>query len=414
MRLLWFTNTPSLYKSYGEYNGGGWISSLEKLVRKNTDIELAIAFSHTDNVFKTSQDKTIYYPIHKPTTLISKITNFIQYSKQERKEVENYLRVIDDFKPDIIHIFGTERSFGLIAGEVNIPVIIHIQGLLEPCVNAWFPPGYSKKDFYFSNGFNPIRIYMDCWAYNINKYMAKREVRMLKSCKYFMGRTDWDKRITKLYAPNSKYFYCSEMLRDVFYTTPKRSSNKQTKIIVTTISAPLYKGADMLLKTAKLLKEETDIDFEWRVYGMRSLAKMEHQLKIQAPKCNIKLLGIASAEELANSLSEADLFFHPSYIDNSPNSVCEAQLIGLPVIACHVGGVASIVKQGENGFLVPANDPYIAVSRIEEVLKNNTLAEELGRKAKETATQRHNPDRILSDLMNIYNQLYAIHPNQTI
>ena len=42
---------------------------------------------------------------------------------------------------------------------------------------------------------------------------------------------------------------------------------------------------------------------------------------------NITLRGIVSAEELANSLSEATVYVHPSYIDNSPNSICEAQVI---------------------------------------------------------------------------------------
>lgn len=414
MKILWFTNTPSLYKSHGGYNGVGWISSLEKLITEKKNIELAIAFFYTEKFFKVAQNGVTYYPISKSNKLSDKIDRFIRYDRQEENEVKNYLRVIEDFKPDIIHIFGTEKSFGLIADRVNIPVIIHIQGLLEPYVNAWFPPGYNKKDFFFSNGLNPIRIYMSYWGYNLNKYMAEREVRIMRSCRNFMGRTDWDKRISRLYSPESQYFYCSEMLRDVFYVTQKTSSPKQKKIIVTTISAPLYKGTDMLLKTAKLLKEETGVDFEWRVYGIRSLNQTERKLKIQASQCNIKLLGIASAEELAKSLSEADLFFHPSYIDNSPNSVCEAQLIGLPVIACNVGGVSSLVEHGKNGFLVSANDPYIAASRIGEILKDKTLANELGRKAKEIATQRHNPERIFNDLMNIYKQLHATHPDQTI
>lgn len=44
MRVLWFTNTPSRYASFGGYNGGGWIYSLEEEMSKREDIDLGIAF----------------------------------------------------------------------------------------------------------------------------------------------------------------------------------------------------------------------------------------------------------------------------------------------------------------------------------------------------------------------------------
>ena len=104
-------------------------------------------------------------------------------------------------------------------------------------------------------------------------------------------------------------------------------------------------------------------------------------------------------------LCNATCFVHPSYIDNSPNSVCEAQILGLPVLATHVGGISSIVKDGETGILFPANDPYTLASKIKEVTQSPALAVRLGKVAREQALKRHDPMMIRMTLMNIYKQI---------
>jgi hypothetical protein len=64
MKVLWFTNTCSLYDdNNNSYNGGGWIESLEKIIGVNPEIELGISFFHQDKCFKKQIGKTTYYPI---------------------------------------------------------------------------------------------------------------------------------------------------------------------------------------------------------------------------------------------------------------------------------------------------------------------------------------------------------------
>ena len=69
----------------------------------------------------------------------------------------------------------------------------------------------------------------------------------------------------------------------------------------------------------------------------------EKELNLNHKKLGIKCIGFKNEQELKNLISTSDLFIHPSYIDNSPNSICEAQILGLPVIACNVGGISSII-----------------------------------------------------------------------
>ena len=156
MRILWYTNTPCLYKQTNAYNGGGWLSSLQALLMKREDVELGIAFSLDGEEDKVVEDKVTYYPLSMPKhSLVDKVKSFICSAdtlvENERKRYPLYEKVLrrplEDFKPDVIMVFGSEMPFGLVAGITDIPVVLHIQGILNPYLNAYLPPFVSWNEY---------------------------------------------------------------------------------------------------------------------------------------------------------------------------------------------------------------------------------------------------------------------------
>ena len=407
MRILWFTNTPSCYNNdKNGYNGGGWISSLEKEIKKKKDIELAICFLYPHNRTKEKIENTTYYPIKETSKVYYKLFGTISSiaRNKDNKDVNQYLKVIEDFKPDIINIFGSENNFGLISKYVDIPIILHIQGILTPSFTAYYPPGFS---FYntLSNKISPIEIYKKYREQCKWKYRVKREQNIFKNIKFFMGRTEWDKRLTEIYAPHSKYYHCNEILRDEFYKKPNGINRNRELIITTTISSPYYKGFDTILQAAYILKNQLKQDFTWHVFGINDIKIYEKKLGIIAKECNIKINGITNSENLYRMLSISSVFVHPSYIDNSPNSVCEAQILGCPVIATNVGGISSLIKNNETGYLIPANDPYQMAYLIREIYQNEEHAKFISLNGQMTAKNRHNKEEIINTIINIYNDI---------
>jgi len=63
-------------------------------------------------------------------------------------------------------------------------------------------------------------------------------------------------------------------------------------------------------------------------------------------------LGSLEVNEMVEAMKISRFMVHPSYIDNSPNSICEAQILGLPVVATNVGGVESLIENGKTGLLI--------------------------------------------------------------
>jgi glycosyltransferase involved in cell wall biosynthesis len=71
----------------------------------------------------------------------------------------------------------------------------------------------------------------------------------------------------------------------------------------------------------------------------------------------VRFLGSVPRERVLRLFRAADASVLPSAWENLPHTVVESLAVGCPVIATAVGGVPEVVKDGENGLLVPPNDP---------------------------------------------------------
>ena len=86
-------------------------------------------------------------------------------------------------------------------------------------------------------------------------------------------------------------------------------------------------------------------------------------------------------------------------------AVGEAQASGLPIVATKVGGNPEIVQNGENGFLVPPNEPGKMADAIEALAVDANLRVKLGEGAKRFADKSLSPQRIVSDYKTVYEDL---------
>lgn len=107
---------------------------------------------------------------------------------------------------------------------------------------------------------------------------------------------------------------------------------------------------------------------------------MSRLTDIKLNEVNVSVRGVIDAKQLVDVVMSADVFVHPSYIENSPNTVCEAQVLGIPVIATNVGGVSSLITDMEDAILVPSHDIYMIAAKLKLLLENVELSMSLGEK----------------------------------
>lgn len=406
MRVLWFSVTPSLYD---EKKYGGWIASLERIVRQyGKEIELGIAFEYNESEVKVTRNGVTYYPMNVSNTIKDRLIEKVDFEYKWNRVREKMLEVIENFKPDVIQCFGSEWLYGLIVEYTDIPVVIHMQGFSN-IYNESSELVYSDWEYIRCNHYNPKVAFTTLTNRRKNEESLEKERRLMKNNKFFMGRTSWDREIVENYSPKSKYFYCSEALRPEIYGAPKwNPESSDIMRLVTITQAGTLKGNEIILRTARILKEQFGFAFKWSVAGNTEAFKVaEKKTGIKHDNYNISLLGMIDAVTVANTLEKSDAYIHPAIIDNSPNSLCEAQVVGCPVIAANVGGIASLVENGKTGLLYPYNEPHMLAFEIMKLRSESGIAREMSKNEIKVATERHDPETIYEHLLETYNFIVA-------
>ena len=420
LRILWFCNTPSRYGATSDkYNGGGWVSSLEEEIA--SEVNLGVVFMAKESPLDPvnvhgrcswSADRrngVSYYPVVNGNDVSrwDRVKTLLMGERRQEEELLACFRdIVFSFKPDVIHVFGSEHLFGLISIHTDVPVVLHIQGILGEYQKVFLPPGVSPLRW-LTTPFSPSLFFQR--LYTLSKWDARvqREKVILGSVENYLGRTQWDHDCVLRYNPSMRYFHGGEILRPPFYSSEPHSSDPDELTIVSTISEPPYKGMDVLLLAGYLLRER-GVKFRWRVFGNITPSFFERISNVSLERSGLTLEGVADAETLCAALRSCTLYVHPSYIDNSPNSVCEAQILGVPVIASNVGGIPSLVNDGVNGLLFPSGDAASLVELIVSLYGAPDFRHSLGEEARRTALSRHDKDRIVKELLSTYAALKEV------
>lgn len=380
------------------------------------DIKLNITTRYNGKfVSILNEQQTTYFLVPDKRNLLQKRIDILLNREPLEHYLKEYLKVIEQVRPDIIHVFGTELDYGLICGFTDIPVVIHIQGILHPyCYQlgkihiSLVRKLFSQKIVDYIKGTtigNSMRIF---------KRRVGVEEKIFNVCRYFIGRTNWDKNITSLLAPRANYYHCEEVLRQGFFNAEWYGNKSKILSIVSTISNPFYKGHETIMATCLLLKK-VGVNFVWHIIGLDEKTKafnVFYKKHMSILLGNIQLHGMLAPSKIIEVLQHSNVYVHPSHIENSSNALCEAMAIGMPVIALHVGGNASIVNHGEDGLLVSDNDPYSLAAAIKDLVKDTDKSQRMATNARIRASMRHDPKRIVARLKEIYINVIERHENK--
>jgi glycosyltransferase involved in cell wall biosynthesis len=105
-----------------------------------------------------------------------------------------------------------------------------------------------------------------------------------------------------------------------------------------------------------------------------TLERRAHELGLNG---RVRFLGGGGRDDVLRLFRAADAAVLPSAWENFPHTVVEALAVGTPVVATAVGGVPEVVRDGENGLLVPPGDPEALAAAIRRLLGENALRERL-------------------------------------
>ena len=171
--------------------------------------------------------------------------------------------------------------------------------------------------------------------------------------------------------------------KNKFKSREKLGLSQTSKILLSVGRLEPIKGYDVLINALSFLNISDDFDVRLLIIGGDSKSQNElerlNSLKLKHGLSNqVNFLGAIDHDELPIYFSAADVFLMPSAYETFGIAALEASACNLPVIAPQVGGLKSVVKHGQTGFLSVNKSPESLTHYLEILLKNKPLRELFG------------------------------------
>jgi len=114
---------------------------------------------------------------------------------------------------------------------------------------------------------------------------------------------------------------------------------------------------------------------------------------------HIEYLG--STNDVRPYINNCSVFVLPSYHEGMPRTVLEAMAVGRPILTTNVPGCKETVVDGENGFLVPAENVEALVDCMERFILNPNLIKTMGRRSREIAEEKYDVHKVNQSILEI-------------
>lgn len=335
-----------------------------------------------------------------------------------------FFQELEQFQPDVIHIWGSEYSHTLAmvnaakkAGMLE-RTVISIQGLCCMYARHYYEgvPEKIARSYTFRD---LIRRNNILGQQKVFALRGKLETEALQKVHHVMGRTDWDRACVDNINPQAQYHFCNETLRQPFYQDAWSYEGCQKHRIFASSCAYPIKGFHYLLEAfAQVLKRYPDATLAVPGKDFRDISTLNKRLRENSYdrylrelvrqyhlEDKVEILGSLSAQQMKEQYLMANVFVLPSTAENSPNSLGEAMLLGVPCVASDVGGVSTMLSHREEGLVYQSTAPYMLAHYIDRIFSMEEDAAALGQAAAAHARRTHDPEKNLEDLLEIYRGL---------
>ena len=335
----------------------------------------------------------------------------------------NFIKKIEaEIHPDLIHIWGTEGSWGMLAARkiLKTPVILDMQGILYAIAKVYYG-GLTFKELLQCIGLKeillPIRfLYFSKRAFD-KKGVQERYV--IQNIPFISVQSEWVRTHVEFENPTCKTFETGIILRNEFYDVPPWTiKENQNPIIFTSSSGSVpYKGLHVLFRAIAVLKKKFPT-IQLRIAG--SIQKSRYRyirdgysawLLKEAERLDILnsivWLGALNADEIIDQLHSSSMVVIPSYIETYCLALAEAMIVGVPTVVSYAGAMPELAQHNESSLFFPVGDYMSCSAQIEKLLNNMVLAEKLSIQARIEGLKRNNTDKVVKRQLEIYTKVIA-------
>jgi glycosyltransferase involved in cell wall biosynthesis len=400
-----------LAHKFFKYTGGADVFFLEvgRVLEEN---------GHEVAYFSTIDDDTLpskfnkYFPVapdFKSSNPLKKVQALFQIP-YNFKAKSNFLSLIEDFKPDLIHAFGivTHLSPSIFdaAKRKNIPIVwslndykhicpnyklFHHGKLCEDCKGGKFYMCVVNKCSHDSVAYSVasalesyVHSTLNIYKKNVDLFLFASDFMAYKT-EEFWGRETfkWDKLLNPFKIPN---------------ISPNQEVGNFGLYFGRLIDE---KGVDILIEALKYTPE-----LPFKIIGdgpdLEKLKVMAAELNLT----NVEFTGPLWGDKLNDLLYACRFVVVPSiWHENFPYVILQAFAAGKPVIGSNRGGITEMVSHNQRGYIYEALDPLMLSQRITELWHNEDNIKTFGNNGRTYALENFSDDVFYNNLISNYKQV---------
>ena len=337
------------------------------------------------------------------------------------------MAILKDFQPDLVHVHGTEFPHALAVLRVfgkKERSLLTIQGLCGAIAEHYMAglPQEAQNSRTFRD-----RVRGDSLQDQRRKFeeRAAHEEEAIRLVRHVAGRTAFDRQETARMNPDAKYHRINETLREGFYKGKWESASLAGHgIFLAQGDYPLKGFHDVLRALPLILDAYPDtrlyvagnsligggdyggfVPLPLRISGYgRYLKRLIAELHLQD---HVTMLGKLNAEDMKTRYQNSAVYVCASHIENSPNSLGEAMLLGMPCVATRTGGIPSLIEDKKEGLLYPAGDEKALSEAIKQIFSERVIALVYGDNARKRAARTHDAQENVRTLLDTYREIAA-------
>lgn len=344
------------------------------------------------------------------------------YDKGLEKE---FADIIADYKPDIVHVFGTEYGHDLAVSRTvsglrqsggTVKLLIGIQGIISECGKVYADglPENVKRNRTFRD-----RVKDDNILRQQEKFLRRGEFE-LEAITYatdITGRTGFDEKWSREHNPRAVYHHMNETLRSEFYEGTWDVTECDRHVMFMSQGDYPLKGLHKIIRIMpEIIADYPDARLVVAGMDITSRRTLKDRIRIgnygkylneliaaNKLKGRVVFTGPLDAAQMKEMYLKSHVYICASSVENSPNSMGEAMLLGLPVIAPRVGGIPSMIEDVSEGLLY--DDVSEIPGLLHKIWDDDAAATLLGAAGMNRAYSTHNAESNTRRLLEIYDEL---------
>jgi len=185
-----------------------------------------------------------------------------------------------------------------------------------------------------------------------------------------------------------------------------KPSKKTNKLRIISVGRPHWKkGYSYALRAMKILVEQ-QLDFEYTIVGAlgdEELTCLIHEFNLHD---KVKLTPKLEQVDVFDRMKNASLFLLPSLEEGIANVAVEAMALGVPVISTNCGGMAELITDSQEGWIVPIRDPKALAAQIKTFISLEEFQIKKVRiAARKKVEQQHSEEKMTSDMIDLYHTI---------